>query len=399
MDSGHGDGYTTARPRAMIFPLLILLILVAIVMGGIFAWQQVVAKVFIGPMLKKMATAPQTVSTIVAAESTWQAQTGALGSVRAVRGADLSAQASGVIDTIHIESGTEVKAGTVLLTLKPNDDPAKLEQLEAQAELAAITLKRDQEQLTAQAISQATVDTDSSNLKSARAQVVAQKALMEEKNVRAPFTGSLGIRQVDEGQYLSAGTTVVTLQALDPIFIDFYVPQGALSQLKPGQSVSATVDAYPGVTFKGKISSINSKVDSASRNVQARGSFANPDRKLIPGMYANVQIEYGGATRQVTLPQSAITYNPYGNTVYVIQKSTSSNAATPDDKSAAVFTAQQRFVKLGETRGDQVAVLDGVKPGDEIVTAGQLKLHNGSAVTVNNEVTPTNQPSPTPPNE
>jgi len=375
MDSGHDDGHMTARPGAMVKPLVILLIIVAILMGGIFAWQQFVAKKIVGPILKNMATAPQTVSTIVAAESSWQTQTGALGSVRAVRGADLSAQASGVIDTIHIESGTEVKAGTVLLTLKP------------QAELATITLKRDQEQLAAQAISQATVDTDSSNLKSARAQVVAQKALIEEKNVRAPFTGSLGIRQVDEGQYLSAGTTVVTLQALDPIFVDFYVPQGALSQLQPGQSVSATVDAYPGVTFKGKISSINSKVDSASRNVQARGSFANPGRKLIPGMYANVQVEYGGATKQVTLPQSAITYNPYGDTVYVLQKN------------ASALTAQQRFVKLGETRGDQVAVLDGVKAGDEIVTAGQLKLHNGSAVKVSNDVTPTNEPSPTPPNE
>ena len=393
MESGHDDGHT-ARPRAMVKPLVILVIIVAIVMGGIFAWQQILAKKIIGPILKKMATAPQTVSTIVAAESSWQTQTGALGSVRAVRGADLSAQASGVIDTIHIESGTEVKAGTVLLTLKPNDDPAKLEQLEAQAELAAITLKRDQEQLAAQAISQATVDTDTSNLKSAHAQVVAQKALIEEKNVRAPFTGSLGIRQVDEGQYLSAGTTVVTLQALDPIFVDFYVPQGALSQLQPGQSVSATVDAYPGVTFKGKISSINSKVDSASRNVQARGSFANPDRKLIPGMYANVQVEYGGATKQITLPQSSITYNPYGDTVYVVQKNTSK-----DDHNAPAFTAQQRFVKLGETRGDQVAVLDGIKAGDEIVTAGQLKLHNGSAVQVNNNVIPTNQPSPTPPNE
>ena len=396
MESGH-DGHTTARPRAMVKPLVILVIIVAILMGGIFAWQQFLAKKIIGPILKSMATAPQTVSTIVAVESSWQTQSGALGSVRAVRGADLSAQASGVIDTIHIESGTEVKAGTVLLTLKPNDDPAKLEQLEAQAELAAITLKRDQEQLAAQAISQATVDTDTSNLKSARAQVVAQKALIEEKNVRAPFAGSLGIRQVDEGQYLSAGTTVVTLQALDPIFVDFYVPQGALSQLKPGQSVSATVDAYPGVTFKGKISSINSKVDSASRNVQARGSFANPDRKLIPGMYANVKVEYGGATTQITLPQSCITYNPYGNTVYVIQKNTSND--NKDAKDASTFTAQQRFVKLGETRGDQVAVLDGIKAGDEIVTAGQLKLHNGSAVKVNNNVIPTNEPSPTPPNE
>jgi membrane fusion protein, multidrug efflux system len=386
MESGF-DNDGTARPSAMVKPLVILVIAVAVVLGGIYGWQQFVAKKFIGPMLKAMATAPQSVSTTVAATSNWQAQTGALGSVRAVRGADLAAQASGVVDTIHIESGTEVKAGTVLLTLKPNDDPAKLEQLEAQAELAAITLKRDQEQLSAQAISQATVDTDSSSLKSARAQVAAQKALIEEKIVRAPFAGSVGIRQVDEGQYLAAGTTVVTLQALDPIFIDFYIPQQSLSHMKVGQVVNATVDAYPGVTFKGKISSVNSKVDSASRNVQARGSFANPDRKLVPGMYANVLVEYGDTTTQITLPQTAITYNPYGNTVYVVQKNT------------AQLTAQQRFVKLGDTRGDQVAVLDGVKLGDEIVTAGQLKLRNGSAVKVDNNIVPPNDASPTPPNE
>ncbi len=392
MESGlENEG--TARPSAMVKPLVILVIAVAVVLGGIYGWQQFVAKKFIGPMLKAMATAPQSVSTTVAATSSWQAQTGALGSVRAVRGADLAPQASGVVDTIHLESGTEVKAGTVLLTLKPNDDPAKLEQLEAQAELAAITLKRDQEQLSAQAISQATVDTDVSNLKSARAQVTAQKALIEEKIVRAPFAGSLGIRQVDEGQYLAAGTTVVTLQALDPIFIDFYIPQQALARLKVGQVVNATVDAYPGVTFKGKINSVNSKVDTASRNVQARGSFPNPDRKLVPGMYANVLVEYGDAADQLTLPQTAITYNPYGNTVYLVQKNGT------DDKGAPKLTVQQRFVKLGDTRGDQVAVLDGIKAGDEVVTAGQLKLRNGSAVKVDNKVVPPNDPNPTPPNE
>jgi membrane fusion protein (multidrug efflux system) len=392
MDSGIDDT-STAKPSAMVKPLVILVIAIALIMGGIYGWRQLVAKKFVGPALKVMATAPQTVSTTIASSSSWQTRTQALGSVRAVRGADLAAQASGVVDKIHIESGTEVTAGTVLLSLKPNDDPAKLAQLQATAELDAITLKRDQEQLAAQAISQATVDTDVANLKSARAQVVAQEALIEEKIVRAPFAGSLGIRQVDEGQYLSAGTTVVTLQALDPLFVDFYIPQQALSHLKPGQAVTATVDAYPGVTFKGKVSSINSKVDSTSRNVQARGSFANPDHKLVPGMYANVSVEYGDSTTQITLPQTAITYNPYGNTVYVIQKN------GVDDKGAAKLTAQQRFVKLGETRGDQVAVLDGVKAGEEIVTAGQLKLHNGSAVRIDNKITPPDDSNPTPPNE
>ena len=387
------DGAARAPGRAMVKPLVILFIAAAVILGGIYGWQQFVAKKFIGPALKAMASAPQTVSTAAAASASWQTYTEALGSARATRGADLAAQASGVVDKIHIESGTEVPAGTVLLTLRPYDDPAKLAQLEAQAELAAITLKRDQEQFTAQAISQATVDTDLSSLKSARAQVVAQQALIDEKTVRAPFAGSLGIRQVDEGQYLAAGTTVVTLQALDPIFIDFYIPQQTLSHVKVGQPVTASVDAYPGKTFKGNITSLNSKVDSASRNVQARGSFANADRKLVPGMYATVEVANGDAVDRITLPQSAITYNPYGDTVYVVQKNGT------DDKGNPKLTVQQRFVKLGDTRGDQVAVLSGVAAGDEIVTAGQVKLRNGSPVTVSNKVLPTNDPSPTPPNE
>jgi membrane fusion protein (multidrug efflux system) len=382
----------TARPRAMVKPLLILFLGVAVVMGGIFGWQ-----IFIGKMTKKfmgaMATAPQTVSSTIAAASSWQPRTQALGTLRAVRGADLAAQASGVVDKIHIDSGAEVAAGTVLLTLKPNDDPAKLAQLEAQAELASITLKRDQEQLEAQAVSQATVDTDASNLKAARAQVAAQQALIEEKVVRAPFAGRLGIRLVDEGQYLAAGTTVVTLQALDPIFIDFYVPQQALARLKVKQTVSASVDAYPGAPFSGNINSVNSRVDAASRNVQVRASFANTDRRLVPGMYANVDIDDGDPSTLVTLPQSSITYNPYGNTVYLVQKSGT------DDKGNPKLTVLQRFVKLGETRGDQVAVLSGVAAGDEVVTAGQMKLRNGSPVVINNKVVPASDPNPTPPNE
>src|SRR5450631_2237279 len=384
---------TMAPRRAMVKPLLILILAVAVLMGGIYGWHLFVNKKFIEPMMKGMASAPQTVSTTIAAASSWQSQTQALGTLRAVRGADLAAQASGVVDKTRIESGAEVAAGIVLLTLKPNDDPAKLAQLQAQAELASITLKRDQEQLEAQAVSQATVDTDASNLKAARAQVAAQQALVEEKVVRAPFAGKLGIRLVDEGQYLAAGTTVVTLQALDPIYIDFYVPQQALARLKVKQVVSATVDAYPGVTFNGNIASVNSKVDTASRNVQIRASFANADRRLVPGMYANVDIDNGAATQQITLPQSAVTYNPYGDTVYLVQQ------GGTDDKGNARLTALQRFVKLGSTRGDQVTVLSGVAAGDEVVTAGQMKLRNGSAIVINNSVVPSAAPNPTPPNE
>jgi membrane fusion protein (multidrug efflux system) len=386
------DGRTTAAPRAMIKPLAVLLIATAVILGGIFAWH-----VFMGKMMAKYmsgaATAPQTVSTTVATATSWQGQTQAVGSVRAVRGADLASQASGIVDEIHFESGSEVPSGAVLLKLRPYDDPAKLAQLQAAAVLAEQTYKRDQEQFAAQAISQQTLDADVSTLKSARAQVAAQQALIDEKTIKAPFAGKLGIRQIDEGQYLTAGTTVVTLQALDPIFIDFYVPQKDLAQLKAGETVAATVDAYPGTRFSGTISSINSKVDAASRNVQVRASFRNADRRLVPGMYANVDIDNGAPTTQITLPQTAITYNPYGDTVFLVKQS------GVDDKGKPKATVQQTFVRLGATRGDQVAVLSGVAEGDVVVTAGQMKLRNGTPVVVNNSVTPTNDASPTPPNE
>jgi membrane fusion protein (multidrug efflux system) len=274
----------------------------------------------------------------------------------------------------------------------PNDDYAKLEQLQAAAELADQNLKRDREQFAAQAISQATIDIDVSTLKAAKAQVVAQQALIEEKIVKAPFAGRLGIRQVDLGQYLAAGTTVVTLQALDPMLIDFYVPQQALRHLKVGQAATATVDTFAGESFNGTVESINSKVDNASRNVQVRASFKNADKRLVPGMFATVAIDSGDSSTEITLPQTCITYNPYGDTVYVLVHDKGGDAKPKD-------TVEQRFVTLGATRGDQVAIVSGVKEGDVVVSAGQIKLRNGSAVVVNNSVQPTDDIHPTPPNE
>ena len=392
MQSGIDEDGSPVTFKRMIKPLVILLLVVAIVLGGILGWQA-----FIGSMIRKgmsaAARAPQTVSSVTAANTSWQAQIRAVGSLRAVRGADLSAQASGVVDEIEFESGNDVPAGKLLLRLKPNDDFAKLEQLQAAAELAAQTLKRDQEQFAAQAISQATLDTDVSTLKSSRAQVAAQQALIEEKIVKAPFAGRLGIRQVDLGQYLTAGTAVVTLQALDPILVDFYVPEQALGRLKAGQTVVATVDTYPGVHFAGVIESINSKVDTASRNVQVRASIRNADKRLVPGMFANVTVDAGDAVRRITLPRTAITYNPYGDTVYLVRR------GAADASGKAGFTVEQRFVKLGATRGDQVAIESGVEEGDVVVSAGQMKLRNGAAVVIDNTLEPANDSNPTPPNE
>jgi membrane fusion protein, multidrug efflux system len=376
----------------MFLPLLIIGICVVVALGAVLGLKYFGSKIG-KKMMSAAAAAPQTVSTIQAASADWQSSIQSTGTLRAVRGADLSAQAAGVVDEIAFDSGLEVPAGKILLRLKPNDDYAKLQQLQAAAELAEQTYKRDQEQFAAQAISQANIDTDVSTLKSAHAQVAAQQALIEEKIVRAPFAGRLGIRQVDLGQYLTAGTAVVTLQALDPILIDFYVPQQALAKLRIGQAVTALVDTFPGQPFSGSLESINSKVDSGSRNVQVRASFHNADKRLVPGMFANVQILAGEKSASITLPQTAVTYNPYGDTVFIVEQH------GVDDKGKANYAVQQRFVKLGGTRGDQVAVESGIKPGEIVVTSGQIKLRNNSTVIVNNDVTPDNDVNPSPPDE
>jgi membrane fusion protein (multidrug efflux system) len=367
----------------MIKRMVIMLIAVGIVLGGFFAFQNFKAHI-IQQVMATMANPPQTVATATAGLQDWQPQVEAVGSLRAVNGADLSLEVSGIVGQIAFNSGDDVAAGTLLLQLRSEDDAAKLLALQATADLAQVTYERDARQLKAQAISQATVDSDNFNLKNARAQVDQQKAMLDKKMLRAPFAGHLGIRAVDVGQYLTAGTTVVTLQALDPIYADFFLPQQALDRIRIGQSIAAKIDTYPGRTFAGTIAAINPQVDANSRNVQVRATLGNPDRRLLPGMYATIDIDIGAPQRHITLPQTAIAYNPYGSTVYLI------------DRQGAAQTARQTFVTTGATRGDQVAVLSGVKEGDVVVTAGQMKLHNGSPVTIDNKVQPTSDAAPPP---
>jgi len=371
----------------MIKRMVIMLIAVAVVFGGIYGFQM-----FKAAMIKKfmaaMASPPQTVATAKAALSEWQPKLEAIGTLRAVKGADLSLEVPGVVESISFTSGDDVAEGELLLKLRAEDDIARLESLQATAELNEITYERDQKQFKIQAVSQATLDADAANLKNARAQVAQQRAMIDKKFLRAPFAGHLGIRAVDLGQYLGAGTVVVTLQALDPIYMDFFVPQQWVDQIGIGQTVAVKVDAFKDSSFEGKISAINPKVDAPSRNVQVRATLDNADHKLIPGMYATVDISTGAPKDYVTLPQTAITYSPYGNTIYVVED----KGADPSGKPQAV--ARQIFVTTGDTRGDQVAILKGVNDGDTVVTAGQIKLHNGSPVVINNSITPTADASP-----
>jgi membrane fusion protein, multidrug efflux system len=369
--------------------MVIMLAAAAIVFGGIFGFQA-----FKAAMIKKfisaMGSPPQTVSAVSAALSEWQPKVEAVGSLRAVLGADLSLEVAGVVDTITFNSGDDVEQGKQLLKLRAGDDAAKLESLQAMADLSEIVYERDQKQFKMQAVSQATLDTDAANLKNAKAQVTQQQAILDKKILRAPFDGRVGLRLVDLGQYLGAGTVVVTMQALDPIFVDFYVPQQSVDQVRLGQSVTVKVDAFRDQTFSGEISALNPKVDASNRNLQVRAVLKNPDHKLLPGMYATTEIAIGAPQSYITLPQTAITYNPYGNTVYVVDN----KGAGADGK--AQLVARQTFVTTGPTRGDQVAVLKGIAEGDMIVTAGQIKLHNGSVILIDNSITPTADAAPVP---
>jgi membrane fusion protein (multidrug efflux system) len=371
--------------------MVMMLIVVGLIFGGVFGYGAV-RSIFIAKFLAGFGSQAQTVATTVATTSSWQPTLSSVGSVVAVNGASLSAEVAGIVDTIDFTSGEDVPAGALLLTLRPNNDPAVLAQLQATAALDEINYQRDEKQFRANAVAQSQVDTDRANLQAAQAQVQAQQALMAEKHIRAPFAGRLGIREVDVGQYLAVGTAIVTLQQLNPLYVDFYLPQQALSQLQVGQTVDVSIDAFPGQTFPAKISALDAVVDTTSRSLQVRATLPNDNLLLRPGMFASVKVDIGAPHELITLPQTALTYNPYGTTVYTVQHQTG-----PNNKAA--LTAQQVFVTTGDTRGDQVAVLTGLQPGAEVVTAGQLKLRNGTPIVVNNDVTPPDSPNPTPPNE
>ena len=334
---------------------------------------------------------PQTVTAVKVAALEWQPQLSAVGTLMPVRGVDVTTEIAGMVRKVNFKSGDEVKAGQVLFELNAESDLAQLRSLQAAADLAATVLKRDKLQLAAQAISQAQVDNDEAELKSRRALAAQQQAQVDKKTIRAPFAGKLGITAVNPGQYLNPGDTLVTLQTIDTVYVDFFVPQKQLAGLSIGQKLNLSSDAWPGVAFPAKVTSISPKVDPATRNVQVQATVANARRQLLPGMFANVSLEQGERKKYLTLPQTAITYNPYGSTVFVLAP-----AKARDGKGDAQLVAQEVFVTTGPTRGDQVAVLTGIREGQTIVTSGQLKLKNGTPAVINNTVQPANSPHPTP---
>jgi len=370
--------------------MIIMLCGVFLLLGLIFAFNQF--KTFmIKHFISGMGLPPATVSTLVVAAEPWQPKLTSVGNIRAFRGVDLSTEIGGLVLTVPIKSGLDVKEGDLLIKLNDASDVAQLNSLKAMADLAKVINERDKQQLAIQAISKNVFDTSKADAQSKQAQVEAQIALVAKKNLKAPFSGRVGIVSINPGQFVNPGDKLLTLQTLDPIFVDFNLPQSNAEQIQVGQEVVVTTDAFKDASFAGKITAVSPKVDSNTRNIQVEAQIANPDKKILPGMFANVNIKLGDEVKLLTLPQTAVTYNPYGSTVFIAKPT-----GKKDKQGKPALEAQQVFVTTGSARGDQVSILKGVDEGATVVTSGQLKLKNGTPLIINNKVQPSNSPDPKP---
>ncbi len=372
------------RMLAMILGILGLVVLVALVWAAAISARM---------KAQPKGEPPQTVTTAVAAYDTWQPTLSAVGSLRAVKGADLAFEVSGVVTQVAAVPGGEVRQGQLLVQLNDSVEAAQLKQLQAALALARVNLSRAREQLAIHAISQGDFDAAQADLRVKEAAAQQAAAVVAKKRLSAPFGGRVGILSTSPGAFVNSGAAVATLQQLDPIYADFYLPQREASSLKPGQAVELALDAFPGRTFKGRVSAVNPKVDGATRNIQVEATLRNPGHRLLPGMFASIAMEVGAREKHLTLPQTAITYNPYGATVFVARKA---QVAGPDGQAREGLVAEQVFVTTGPTRGDQVAILKGLEPGAVVVTSGGLKLKNGTPLLVDNSHRPADDPSPAP---
>ena len=332
---------------------------------------------------------PEAVTTVIAKAEPWQTTLSAIGTVAAVQGVTVSADLPGQVDQISFVSGKPVSKGDVLVRLDTKQEHAQLVAAEAARELARADFNRAKDMLANGIIPQATYDSTAAQFKQADARVGEIKATIERKIIRAPFSGVLGIRQVNLGQYLEGGAPVVGLQSLRPAYVNFTVPQQEIGALPIGTQVEVTSDAIGG-SEKGRINALDSTIDEATRHVHVQAIFDNASGKLRPGMYVDTKLPQGKSAEVITLPASAIAYAPFGDSVFIVE-----DVKSPDGKSTFRGVRQQ-FVKLGGSRGDQVAVFTGVKPGEEVVTSGVFKLRPGAAVTVNNKVQPANSSAPKP---
>ncbi|HKO57085.1 MAG TPA: efflux RND transporter periplasmic adaptor subunit [Thermoanaerobaculia bacterium] len=370
--------------KRLFLMLAIVLVLIA-VLGG-FKYSQIKAA-----MSQSWEPPPEAVTTVIAKQDTWTGATNAIGTVAAVNGVTVSADLPGIVEAISFDSGRSVSKGDVLVRLDTKQERAQLAAAEAQRELARLALQRNQGMAQSGVVAQSSLDQASAEFKSADARVGEIRALIERKTIRAPFAGVLGIRQVNLGQYVAGGAPIVTLQAIRPAYVNFSVPQAQLGRLTTGSAIEVVSDAL-GAPESGRVQAFESAIDEATRNVRVQAIFDNRSGKLRPGMYVEAKLASGGASQVIVVPASAISYAPFGDSVFIVEQ-------MKDPKSGKSYRGvRQQFVKLGGTRGDQVAVLTGLKPGEEVVTSGAFKLRPGAAVIVNNSVQPSNSAAPKPEN-
>ena len=368
--------------------LMLLVVGLFIVGIGTYKYLQIRAAIANG---SSYSPPPTTVTTLVAKDEEWASTLTAIGSVEAVNGVLVSADLSGVVREIAFQSGTRVARGQVLVRLETSTERAQLAQAQASADLAQLNLDRADRLIERGVIAQSELDRLRAEARQADASIDVVRAIIDRKTIVAPFSGVLGIRQVDLGQRLSEGDPIVPLQSLDPVYVNFSLPQGDVNALEVGAEVRVSADESA-TTHTGRITSINSVIDAATRNVAVQATFANRDEALRPGMFVDVIVDLGAATRAITLPTTAIAYAPYGNSVFVVEE-----LKNPKDPTGKPYKGvSQRFVKTGRERGDQVAVLSGLEAGDEVVTTGAFKLRPGMGVVVDNKVQPGNDAAPTP---
>ena len=367
--------------------ILMLAVMLAIVGGlGFVKFKQVEAAIEQG---KNFKIPPTAVTTVVAKKEVWPSSFSVIGTAAAIQGVTVSADLPGTIDRIHFESGQWVKEGEILVELDTRQERAQLASLEAQRDLAKVNYDRAQQLVGAGVIAKQEYDNATAQQKATEAQVGDIKAAIARKTIKAPFTGVLGIRQVSLGQYLAAGQAIVSLQTLSPIYVNFGVPQQDAGRVVPGHTVRVTNNDLPGMSFTGRINALDSVINEQTRNIQVQTIITNKDNKLRPGMFVQVELPLGSPREVISLPASAINYAPYGDSVFVVSD-------MKDPKGNSYRGVRQQVVKIEGSRGDQVAVVSGLNPGDEVVSSGVFKLRNGAPVVVNNTVTPSNSTSPKP---
>jgi membrane fusion protein (multidrug efflux system) len=371
-------------------PFLIALAILLVVAGAVVGIKALQIGRLIASGQEETGPPPETISTAEVVMESWERIVESVGSLRAVQGADLSTESAGVVTQIRFENGQEVNEGDLLLELDTDSEQANLRSAEAEKDLARTVYERTRQLRANNTVPQSDMDAAESQLRKMTAMVEQLKATIRKKQLRAPFSGRLGIREVNLGQFVDNGDKIVSLQALDPIYIDFLLPQQLLAGLQPGQKVSVITDVYPDEVFDGELTAINAEIDPVTRNIRLQGTLDNANGKLRPGMFARVLLALGRADEVVRVPATALVAATYGDSVFVVEQETDEASGT------ARLVAKQRFVRTGRAEGDFVAITEGLQPGETVVSAGAFKLRNGVPVEVNNDMAPVPQRRPSP---